>query len=99
MFDTHHDIVDNRHIVSQGEVLVNHAQPGAQRRFWRARRQRRAIDFDTSFIGRVMAEEDVHQGGFARPVFAEQGQHLTALKIKVDVVVSHQGAEAFGDPA
>jgi hypothetical protein len=45
-----------------------------------------------------MAEEDVHQGGFARPVFTEQGEHLTALKIKVDVVVGHQGAEAFGDP-
>jgi len=47
-----------------------------------ARRQRCAVHFHRARIGQVVTEEDGHQRGLARAVFAQQGQHLAGLQVQ-----------------
>ena len=76
---------------------MHHADARRQRRPRLARRQRLAKDFDRAFVGRVMAEENIHEGGLARTVFAQQGDHLTAPQLETDPVIGGQAAKALGD--
>ena len=91
------DVLQNGQIVGQREMLVDHADPGPDRGFGRSRRQRSAVDLDTAFVGQIVAEYDVHQGGLARAVLAQQGKHLPGGQRQVDPVVGCQLSEAFGN--
>ncbi len=93
------DVLEHRHVVGQGEVLVHHADAGIDRRAGVARPKRLAEGLDRPLVGDIMAEQDVHQRGLAGAVFAEQRDHLAALKVERDGVVGDKRSEALGDAA
>ena len=56
-------------------------------------------DLDLAFVLGIEAVEDIHQGAFARAVFAQEGQDLALFQRKADAVVGQHPREAFGDVA
>jgi len=46
----------------------------------------------------VGARDDLHQRGFARAVFAQQGMHLARPKLEGNPSERAHGAESLGDP-
>jgi hypothetical protein len=80
-------------------VLVHHADAGAHR----VARPGEVLDVvvqeDLALVGLVQPVEDVHQGGLARPVLAEQTVDFTGSDDQIDVIVGRQGTETLGDPA
>ena len=53
-------VFQDRQVVCQREVLVDHADARCDRRFRRPRRQRFAVDLDMSVFGHIVPEDDVH---------------------------------------
>ena len=90
-------VVDGHHRRHEGEVLLHErhaALPGVARRRrgeWCARPQqlarRRAVE----------AAEDAHQGRLARPVLAEDRQHLSGTNVEVDAAKCLDVTEPPGD--
>ena len=70
------DIVEDREVVGQREVLMHHADAGGQRRLRLARRQRLAEHLDGAGIGDVVAEQDADQRALAGAVLAQQRRAL-----------------------
>ncbi len=96
------DVVEPGEVVRQREVLVDHPDPGCQRRLGRARRQRpqhaiAAGDLDRPLVGQIVAEEDAHQCGLAGTVLAQQAHDLALAQCQVDGVVGSERTEALGD--
>src|SRR5699024_6519501 len=57
------------------------------------------VDEDLAPIGVVESIEDVHHGGLARAVLAQQSVDLTRFDGEIDVVVGHERPEHLGHPA
>ncbi len=81
-------------------MLMDHADSGGERGAGTAGRQRlgRAVgcrNQDAALIGRVVAEEDVHQRRLAGAVLAEQRQDLARVQVERDRVVRDERAEAL----
>ena len=88
-----HDVLEHREVVGEGEVLVHHADAGVDRRRRLARRQLAAERQHAPRIGRVVAEEDVHQRRLAGTVLAKQGQQLALAQHERDPVIGFEVAE------
>ena len=58
---------------------------------------RLAVDEDLARVRLVEAGQDVHQGGLAGAVLAEQAEHLAAVDRDRDAVVGEHAREALGD--
>ena len=78
-------------------MLVDHADAGLDRRARVAGRQNLAEGFDRSFVGDIVAEEDVHQRGLAGAVFTKQRDHLAAIEVEGNGVVGDKWAKTLGD--
>ena len=78
-------------------MLMHHADAGGDRGARLARRQGLAEDLDRSLIGRIMAEQDVHQRRLAGAVLAEQRDDLAALQVDRDRVIGEKRPEPLGD--
>src|SRR6202012_3161108 len=85
---------EHRH---QHEVLVHHADARVERVPRRVDGDRLAVHHDLALVRLKQPVEDVHQGGLARPVLAEQGVDGARGDGKVDVIVGHEAAEALRD--
>ena len=81
----------------QHEVLVHHPDPRCHRIGGVLEVHYFPVDADFAFFGLVQAVEDIHQGGFTRTVFPQQGVDLPRFHHQVNVVIRHQGAETLGD--
>ena len=53
--------------------------------------------FNDTLFRLVKAEQDAHQGGFSRTVFAQQRMDLAPLQLKGNVVVRHYAGKFFSD--
>ena len=82
----------------QHEVLVHHADAGLDRAAGRAEVLRLAVQQDLALVRLGQPVQDVHQGGLARAVLAEQRVDLARFHGQVDVIVGHEAAEALRDP-
>src|SRR5581483_7882894 len=60
-------------------------------------RDRLAVHVELAAVRLLVAAEDLHQGGLAGPVVAEQGQHLALVQPQVHVRERRHAAEALGD--
>ena len=60
-------------------VLVHHAHTGGQGIGAAANLCGPAVDADAARIGIVDPEENVHQGGLARPVFPQKAEYITGV--------------------
>ena len=91
------NIVKHGQIFSQGEMLVHHADPGGQGSRGLARRQDKSINLYCSCIGHIVAEQDIHQRGFARAIFTKQPKYFAPLKRQRNIIIGQQGAKPLGD--
>ena len=97
-----HDVLQHGQAFGEREVLVHHADAGIERGLRRAGRERRQRAVrprhaDRSFVGHVVAEQDVHQRGLAGAVLAEQREDFPAPQVEIDRVVGDERAEALAD--
>ena len=79
-------------------MLVHHADAGSQCRSRLAGRQDNSLHLDCSGIGHIMAEQDIHQRGFARTIFAQQPQNFAPVKRQRNIVIGQQGAKRLVMP-
>ena len=82
----------------QHEVLVHHADAGSHGVTGSPEADRFVIDEDFAVGGLIQPVKNIHQGGLAGPVFAQQTMDLSGFNNHVYVIIGEQGAEAFGDP-
>ena len=78
-------------------MLGDHANPQVDGIFGRNDARRLAIDKNLAVIGVVQPVQDAHQGGFPRPIFAQEGMRFTLLQFEVDFVVGDHRAKTLGD--
>ena len=58
-----------------------------------------AFNLNGAAVGLINTGENFHEGGFARPIFAHQGQHFTGMKVKLCLTQSmHAGKPLFDIP-
>ena len=79
-------------------MLMHHAHPRRQSTARIAGRQGVAKHLHRPGISHVMAKQNIHQGGLARTIFAQQSHHFTARYVQTDGVIGNQRAEPFGNP-
>ena len=60
---------------------------------------RLAVDQDFALVGAIKAGEDVHQGGFAGAVFAEQAEDFAGPDLEAHIRIRDDFAEPLGDAA
>ena len=84
-------------VIGQREMLMHHADPGLKRRARIAGRQRAAEGGDRAFVGDILSEQDVHQRGLARAVFAQKRHDLAFATRKRDCVMGGKRPEPLGD--
>jgi hypothetical protein len=58
---------------------------------------RPAVQGDGPGVGLVESGQDVHEGRLARPVLADQRQHLAAPDLQGHVVAGQDAGKALGD--
>ncbi len=78
-------------------MLVNHANPRVDGIGGGVNGDFLTPHQDFPFIRLVQPVKDVHQGGFARPVFPQQCQDFTLIQFKVDVIICQYAGETFCD--
>ena len=96
-FGTEDDVLDNREILDQHEVLMDHADADGDGVVRRVDRHRLAADPDLAAVGLVEAVEDRHQRRFAGAVLADDAVDRAALDFQMDVTVGMDRAEALVD--
>jgi hypothetical protein len=80
-------------------MLVHHADAEPEGVGGIADLDRSALDQDRARVGRVGAEEHVHQAGLARAVLAEEPEHVAGAQGQIDAVAGGYRAEALDDAA
>ena len=98
VLDAEHDVLGDGEDRHEHEVLVDHADAGRDRITGPVELDRLAVDQDLALVRRVEAVQDVHEGGLAGAVLAEQAEDLAGLHDEVDPLVGDDAGEALGDP-
>src|SRR5262245_19181522 len=80
-------------------MLMHHPQTEPDRVVRRPDLALHAVNPDLPFIGGLEAVKELHDGRFARAVFADDGVYGAGGDREVDVSVRGHRAEAFGDSA
>ena len=91
------DVLEDRQVVGQFEVLVHHPDTCGDGIGGGLERDSPAVDGDRSFVGLVHAVQRLHEGGLARTVLADDGVDGAGSNPQRHVVVGHHTREAFGD--
>ncbi len=81
------NILGDRIILNQLEVLVNHTDSQGCRIPGGAELHLLASDSDFALVGPVKAEENVHQGGLAGPIFTQDRENFTLSDSKRNIVI------------
>ena len=91
----HDDVVEHREALHQLEVLVHHADAQIVGVVGVVDGHDLAVLADLPLLRLVQAEQNAHQRGFARAVFAQQGVDLTAAQLQGDVVIGDDARESL----
>ena len=78
-------------------MLVHHPDPRRDGVARAAELDRLAAEEDLPLVGRVQPEDRVHEGALARPVLAEEAEHLALAEHQADVPVGDDPREALGE--
>ncbi len=78
-------------------MLVDHADTCRNGGVRRSGGQGLSFDLDCSFLGHIMAEQDVHQRRLARTIFAEQTDDLAAIEREIDGIIGNKRTEPLGN--
>ena len=79
------------------KMLVDHPDPGANRIARGMKGDRLPVDADLPFVWMIKAREDVHQGRFAGPIFAQQRVDFARLRGKGDPIIGDHTGKPFGN--
>ena len=93
-----HDVLRDRQVVAEVDLLVHGADPGGLRLRGAGERALLAVDDDRPGVDRVHAGEGLDEGGLAGAVLAHQGVHLAGEQPEVDAVQRLDPGERDGDP-
>ena len=93
------DVLEDGEVVGELEVLVDHADAGLDGVRRARERDGGAVELDGPLVGPLHPVEDLHEGGLAGAVLADDGVHGSAADAERDVLVGHDAREALGDPA
>ena len=92
------DILGGGEQIDQLEVLVDHADTQIEGILGRCDGHRLVVDVDLPLVGEIDAGEHVHQRGLAAAVFAQQGQDLALVQVKIHILIGDDlAAEPLGD--
>ena len=91
------DVFRNGHFLKQHEVLLNHADACGHGVRRRAKAHLLAVDVDLAGIRPDEAVEDLHNGGFAGAILADDGQDFAPVEVEADVVVRADGSIRLDD--
>ena len=91
------DVVQNREALHQFEVLVHHADAQGVGVVGVADLHLLAVFADGALFGLVQAEQNAHQGAFARTVLAQQGVHLAFAQLEGNIIVCLDPREFLGN--
>ena len=97
LIQTENDVFCGGEDVDQLEVLVDHTDLQIVSVLGGANGNGFIVDIDLTGVGVIDTRQHIHQRGFARAVFTEQGQDLTVADIEIDILVCLDGAERFGN--
>ena len=86
-------------VIGQGEGLIDRVDPSGDGVRMAVHLQRPAVHLHGSAGRLVDAGQDLDQGRFPGAVVSDDGQHLTGVRIQIDVGESGNPAEALVDPA
>ncbi len=90
------DVLQDRHVVGQHEVLEHHPDADLDRIGGRGEVHLGAVDGDRALVRLLHAVEDLHQRGLAGAVLTDQRVHGRCPDGDVDVVVGDHAGEALG---
>ena len=93
------DVLGDGQDRDEHEVLVDHADPAGDRVRGTGQVDLGAIEQDRALVGRGQPVEDVHQGGLAGAVLAEQRVDLARPDVEIDVVVGDDARIPLRDAA
>ena len=96
-FVSENDVLEDRQVVGQFEVLVNHPDASCDGIGGGLERDSPAVDGDRPFVGLVHAVQRLHERGLASTVLADDGVDGAGSNPQRHVVVGHHTREAFGD--
>jgi hypothetical protein len=92
-----HHVLGHGEDRDEHEVLVDHADAGADRVARVPEGHRGPVNEDLPLVLLVQAVQDVHQGRLAGAILAEQGMDLPGRDREVDSLVRDDAGEAFRD--
>lgn len=93
------DVLQDREVVGEHEVLVHHADTAVDGVARAAERDLFTIHRDGALVRLLHPVKDLHQGGLAGAVLTDEGVDGATAHRDVDVVVGHDAGESFGDAA
>ena len=97
MLVAQNDVVKHRHGLHQHEVLVHHADAQLHRLTGRLDTNLLALQKDLTLGGLIQADQNIHQRGLTRAVFAQQRQHLAPVHGQADILVGIEAAKPLAD--
>ena len=93
----HHDVLGDRQVREQAEVLVDDLDAGVHGAERRQRGDGVAVDEDASRVGRVHSGDDFDESGLSAAILAGQAQHFTRPDGHVDAIEGANTAEVLDD--
>jgi hypothetical protein len=93
------DVLEDREVLGQHEVLVDHADAGGDRGGRGAEPRRLPAEEDLALVRLVHAVEGLHERRLAGAVLADERVDLAGADDEVDVGVRHHAGEPLGDAA
>ena len=96
IFTAEEDVAGDVEVVAECQVLVDHFDAAAAGVARVADRDFLAVDDDPAAVGDVGAAEDLHEGGLAGGVVADQPQDFSLTQLQVDLVQRLDAAKALG---
>ena len=93
------DVLGDREVGRDRELLVHHADTGVLGVAGRAKLHGAAGEREPALVGKVDAREDLHEGRLAGAVLADEGVHLAGSQREVDARQCTHAAETLRDTA
>ena len=93
------EILGDVELWREAQPLIHGANAQGPGSVWRKRMDLRSPNRDAARVGRVDTRDDLDEGRFPRPIFAEQRVDLPCVQFKVNIVEGNGARECLDDVA
>src|SRR5262249_28856466 len=97
-FPADEDVLFDRQVGEEVELLIDDADPETLRLVRGGQRDRLTVQHDLPLVRRVDTGEDFHEGRLARPVFADERHTFTGIDLEADRLQCLDTGEMLADP-